>query len=146
MAVLHGLTDFSDSTCTTLLEGVSLASLLKGDLAINAHNSSDPSVYTACGNIPGKADTVTIALNEQSDSGQSGWATLSTRGSDTEVVLSLSSGEMESKLVHIHEGSCGDTLGGVLHGLTDFSDGTSVTLLKGVTMERLIVVGLQFCQ
>ena len=131
--VLHGLTDFSGGTSTTLVESVSLDSLLQGNLAINSHNINDPSVYTACGNIPSKADTVTIALNPQNDSGQSGWATLTARGSDTEVVLSLSPGAMESKLVHIHEGACGnDTLGGVLHGLTDFSGGTSSTLLDGV--------------
>ena len=135
--VEHSLTNFANGSSTTLLEGVSLESLLTGGFAINAHNSTDPSVYTACGNIPGKADTITIALNEDNDSGQSGWATLTARGDDTEVVLSLSEGAMVSELVQIHSGACGPDLGGVEHSLTNFTDGRSMTLLEGVSFKSL---------
>ena len=50
--VAYGLTDFTGGNSTTTLEGVSLESLLTGGFAVNAHNSEDPSVYPACGNIP----------------------------------------------------------------------------------------------
>ena len=140
--VEHDLTNFANGASTTLLVGVSLESLLTGSLAINAHNSSDPGVYTACGNIPGKADTLTIALNEDHDSGQSGWATLMARGDDTEVVLSLSEGAMVSELVHIHSGACGPDLGGVEHDLTNFANGASTTLLVGVSLESLLTGSL----
>ncbi len=46
------VTNFSGESSTTLLDGVSLSSLLNGDRAINAHNADDASVYTACANLP----------------------------------------------------------------------------------------------
>ena len=50
--VAHGLTDFTGGDSTTTLEGVSLESLSTGGFTVNAHNSEDPSEYTAGGNIP----------------------------------------------------------------------------------------------
>ena len=47
-----------------------------GDFAINSHKVGEPPVYTACGNIPTKSESVTIALGAQNDSDQSGLATL----------------------------------------------------------------------
>jgi plastocyanin len=51
--VVHPLTDLDQGTSATLLEGVSLNSLLTGDFAVNSHSAEDSSVYTACGNLPG---------------------------------------------------------------------------------------------
>jgi plastocyanin len=83
-------------------------------------------------------DVVAIALNEQNDSGQNGIATLTAQGDDTEVVLSLSEGTMETSAVHIHNGQCGPgDLGGVVHPLTNITNGTSATLLEGVSLEGL---------
>ena len=44
-------------------------------------------------------------------------------------MLSLPPGNVQLELVHIHSGSCGnDTLGGVVHGLTNIGpSGSSVT-------------------
>ncbi len=71
----------------------------------------------------------TLALKELNDSGQSGWAALRAKGDQTEVVLSLLSGTLNTELVHIHSGSCGaDTLGGVEHGLTSFVDGSGFSV------------------
>jgi len=69
--------------------------------------------------------TVLIALDELNNSSQAGWAKLTAKGDDTEIVLSLSTGNMVSKMVskavHIHAGQC-DSLGGVAHALTgDFA-------------------------
>ena len=50
--VAYGLTDFTDWDSETMLEDVSLESLLTVGFAINAHYEEDPSVYTACSNIP----------------------------------------------------------------------------------------------
>ena len=50
--VANGLTDFADGNSESMLADVSLESLLTGGFAINAHNVKDPSVYTACGDIP----------------------------------------------------------------------------------------------
>ena len=137
-APVHVLTSFSDGMSSSVLTGVSFDDLLTGDFAINAHSNDDPGVYTACGNIPAKLNSVTIVLGELSDSGQSGFATLTSRGDDTEVVASLSEGAMTSGLVHIHSGQCGVNLGAPAHILTSFSGGSSVTLLKDVSLTTLL--------
>ncbi len=73
-------------------------------------------------------DVLLIALNALNSSGQNGWAMLTAKGAQTEVVLSLSAGAMESDLVHIHTGPCGPTLGRVDYDLTSFAaDGASST-------------------
>ena len=124
--VAHGLTSFaggSGASKTTV--DASLGSLRTGDFAINTHQMGNPGTYTSCGNLPIEADALTISLNEMTASGQSGWATLTARGSKTEVVLSLSPGTMQTELVHIHTGSCGeDNLGGDAYGLTSFAGGS----------------------
>ena len=126
--VEHGLTNFTDGSGPSLtIIPASLASLLTGGFAVNTHELDNASVYSSCGNIPAAADTISVALSEMNDSGQSGWATLTSRGGQTEVVLAATAGI--SELNHIHEGSC-DTLGGVAHGLTNMADGASVTTVE----------------
>ena len=123
--VVHELNSFVDgsgSSVTTI--DASLDSLQTGDFAINSHKGGEPAVYTACGNVPSAGDAVTISLDELDGSGQSGWATLIDRGDTTGVVLYLSPGTLETELVHIHDGQCGDTLGGVVHELTSFVGGS----------------------
>ena len=140
--VIHPLTSFTGGSgqSTTTLTGVSLSSLLTGGMAINSHQTQNAGIYTACGNIPAAGDSITIDLNEQNSSGQSGKATLSDRAGDLEVVLSLSAGTMETTAVHIHSGQCGPTLAGVVHPLTSFTGGSgaSVTLLSGVSLDSLL--------
>ena len=122
--VVYGLTSFVDGAgYSATVVDASLASLRNGEMAINAHQAGSPGNYTACGNIPTEAQAVTIALDEMSASGQSGFATLTARGDMTEVVLNISAGAMQTELVHIHTGQCGDALGGVAHGLTSFVGG-----------------------
>ena len=79
------------------------------------------------GDVAPDADLL-IMLGEQNSSGQTGWAALTARGSQTEVVLNVAPGALESELVHIHSGACGnDTLGGVVHGLSKIAGGASAT-------------------
>ena len=49
-------------------------------------------------------DAITIPLQAQNNSGQTGQAAFTTVGDDLEVVLTLSQGARESKLAHIHFG------------------------------------------
>jgi plastocyanin len=137
---VNGLSNIADGMSSTNLEDVSLDSLLTSGFAVNTHNADDPSVYTACGSVPAMSDYVTIALGEMNGSGQSGWATLTRRGDDTEAVLFLSQGTMTSNLVHIHSGQC-DSLGSITNPLTSFADGVSVTLLEGVALDSLLTGG-----
>ena len=128
-SVAQGLTSIVDGSSVTGID-MSMSSLRTGDFAINSHQKGNPAVYTTCGNIPTEADSITLALDEQNDSGQSGFATLTARGSQTEVVLNLSSANVMSELVHIHSGRCGnDTLGPVALGLTKIAGGASASTL-----------------
>ena len=83
--------------------------------------------------LPETSDSLAISLGAQNASGQWGTATLTAQGAQTEVVLSLSSGTLQSEAVHIHEGSCdrglaaGTNLGDVAHALTFFSGGSGET-------------------
>ena len=70
-----------------------------------------------------------FALNS---SGQTGLATLTEQGGIIQIALSLDPGSLNSELVHIHVGQCGDSLGGVDYGLASFEGGfgTSTTFLE----------------
>ncbi len=134
--VVHSLASVADGSSVTAVEA-SLADLLAGGFAVNAHDAADPSVYTACGNVPAGADTRTLLLGEQNDSGQRGMATLSARGAVTDVVLRVFPGALESELAHIHGGGCGADLGGVVHPLTKVTGGVSVTEV-GASLAELL--------
>lgn len=126
-AVKYALTNIAGGASVATVDAT-LVSLRSGNFAINSHQKGAPAVYTTCGNIPIEGDALTVALDEQNASGQSGWATLTARGSKTEVVLNLSAGAMESEAVHIHSGSCGNTtLGSVVYSLTNIANGASST-------------------
>ena len=141
----YALNNLSDGESSTVLEGISLESLLTGDFTIIGHHIDSTSLHTAvhtfCGNLPLNSDTLTMPLDQLNASAQFGWATLTDRGEDTEVVVSLSAGNMVSKFVHIHTGQCGATLGGVTYGLTDFTDRVSVSLLEDVSLSSLLTGG-----
>ena len=99
-------------------------------------------VAVACGNQDGSGGTeVEISLDELNGSGQSGTATLTSSGGAIKVVLSIGEGTLKSEKVHIHNGQCGPDLGGVVHGLTDFTDGNSVTTVEGVSLVSLMTGG-----
>ena len=69
-------------------------------------------------------EVVPIDLDELIDSGQSGTATLTEMGSMTLVEVTLSAGALESELVHIHFGQCGNALGDVDITLNPFVGGS----------------------
>ena len=151
-AVVYTLTFFVDGSGSSVSTvHVSLDRLQSGDFAINSHINdytrrrslfpiySDaenleggPAVSTSCGNIPVETDSITIALDELNDSGQSGRATLIARGNQTEVVLALSLGALHTEAVYIHRGPCGnETPGRVAYPLTSLvgAAGSSITTL-----------------
>ena len=64
------------------------------------------SVMVAAGRV------LTLDLAELNDSGQSGTATLTEMGPNTQVVLSLPAGALPTELVHSHLGRGGDDTGG----------------------------------
>lgn len=95
--------------------------------------------------------TLTVAITAQNGSGQTGTATLTQDGSDVNVVIALegpvapaSSGTGTSPAsantpepAHIHDGTCAD-LKGVVYPLTNLVGGSSTTVVKGVTIDKLL--------
>ena len=78
-----------------------------------------------------------INLNEYSDSGQSGTATLTSENGKLKVVLELSGyNSTVPQPAHIHTGRC-PRIGPVVHTLTDVVDDRSETILD-TTFEELI--------
>ncbi|MCI0852240.1 MAG: hypothetical protein J4O01_09330 [Chloroflexi bacterium] len=134
--VVYPLTSLDAGMSATTVD-VSISSLLSGRFAVNAHKSGpEASVYVACGDLPKRADVLTIALSELNSSGQSGTATLVANGSLTDVAVVVTPGAAGvAQPIHIHASSCA-TLGGVEYPLTSVMNGTSLTSVS-VTLESL---------
>src|SRR3954451_14997719 len=71
--------------------------------------------------------SVTIALSPQNNSGQSGTAVLTSEGTGTKVVITLSNAPGPHP-AHIHTGSCPDP-GAVVYPLTSVTNGRSETVV-----------------
>ena len=134
--VVYPLTSLDAGMSATTVD-VSISSLLSGRFAVNAHKSGpEASVYVACGDLPKRADVLTIALSELNSSGQSGTTTLVANGSLTDVAVVVTPGAAGvAQPIHIHASSCA-TLGGVEYPLTSVMNGTSLTSVS-VTLESL---------
>lgn len=77
------------------------------------------------------SDEVVVELAEENGSGESGTATLTAMGDQTQVVLELTNPTTNSQPAHIHEGSCGPALNPEpLHGLTNVIEGRSETVVN----------------
>jgi len=97
-----------------------LATLLAVALAVFA--------LASCGGDDDEAgsDEVTVELSEFEGSGQSGTATLTAEGEQTQVSITIDDPVSESQPAHIHEGSCGADLNPEpAFGLPNVADGTS---------------------
>ena len=133
--IVHALTSFEGGSGASITNvPASLDGLMTGAFAINTHKAGEPGTYTSCGNIAAIGQFLTIILDELDSSGQSGFATLTNRGAQTEVVVTATAGI--SALAHIHEGSC-PTLGGIFLDLSDTSGDTSSTTVDA-TLDSLI--------
>jgi hypothetical protein len=96
--------------------------------------------FVALGQLaPARAatSTLTVTLQEQNGSGESGTATLTQIGGDVQVVIALKSALATPQPAHIHSGVCSD-LGGVANALTNIVGGKSTTLVKGTTIDQLL--------
>ena len=136
--VVYGLTSIVAGSSGTLVDAT-LASLRAGNFAVNVHKSgAEIGTYTACGNLSG-AEYLTISLDELDGSGQSGEATLTAAGSQTTVIVKVTAGDPSNdpQPVHIHSGSCGTGLGGMVYGLTSIVAGES-TKTVDATLASLI--------
>jgi len=84
-----------------------------------------------------EAESITVNLNQYSDSGQSGTARLTEHGGMLRVELNLSGYEAQSpQPAHIHTGLC-PRIGPVIFALNDVVDGKSTTELE-TTLDDLL--------
>jgi hypothetical protein len=83
------------------------------------------------------AKTVTVKLDEQNGSGESGTATLTAEGSSTKVVLELENPvSPDPQPAHIHKGTCAELDPTPLYPLTNVEGGKSETTVN-VALEEL---------
>ena len=81
--------------------------------------------------------TVTIELDAQNDSGESGTATLTADGATTRVVLALENPASDSpQPAHIHKGTCADLDPAPAYPLANVTAGASDTTVE-VPLEEL---------
>lgn len=81
--------------------------------------------------------TLTVTMNPQNNSGESGTATLTQVSGGVQVVLAIKGGPATAQPVHIHTGTCAD-LKGVVYPLTSVTAGASTTVVKGITIDQLL--------
>ncbi len=133
----YPLTDVKDGKSETTVNA-SLSDLLNGGYAINVHKSaSDLPTYVVCGDIPKVgSNEITIHLNQQSASGESGTATLTAAGNQTKVAVNLTGQPAGAdQPSHIHEGSCTNLNPAPKYPLTDIKDGKSETTVNASLSE-----------
>ena len=134
LIVDQGDDSFAGETITFLLGGYSA-----DQSATWSQGGGDELTLSAASSQAVVGEVVSIALDEQNDSGQTGTATLTEINSTIRVVLALLAGTSETELVHIHNGQCGsDTLGGVDFPLTSFVGGSGdSTTTVDITLAHL---------
>lgn len=75
-------------------------------------------------------NSVTVPLNTENSSGETGTATLTAMGNQTQVVLTMTGGPATLQPDHIHAGQCGATLNPVpKYPLTPLVNGKSTTMV-----------------
>jgi hypothetical protein len=80
---------------------------------------------------------VTVKLQAQNGSGETGTATLTQKGSDVVVHLTITKGTGDAQPAHIHPGTCANLDPKPKYPLTNVVDGESLTTIKGVKLADL---------
>jgi Cu/Zn superoxide dismutase len=81
--------------------------------------------------------SLTVPIKAQNDSGEIGSATLTQKGSDVLVTLTLTGGSTDPQPAHIHLGTCAKLDPAPKYPLSNVADGKSVTTVKGVNLTDL---------
>ena len=111
LAIVTAGSVLASSHVGTLQPGGGTITFAGGDVTVKAPDGAT-SAAVDIGYFPESSDSIAIPLGGANDSGQSGWATLTANGAQTDVAVTLSAGVLESELMHIHQGSCANP-GGV---------------------------------
>jgi hypothetical protein len=87
--------------------------------------------------VTAATNTLTVTLNALSNSGETGTATLTQVTGGVQVVLAIKGAPSTAQPAHIHTGTCAD-LKGVVYPLTSVTNGSSTTVVKGITIDQLL--------
>ncbi len=82
-------------------------------------------------------NTLTVTLNAENNSGETGTATLTQETGGVQVVLAIKGAPATAQPAHIHTGTCAE-LKGVVYPLTSVTNGSSTTVVKGITIDQLL--------
>ena len=104
-----------------------IGDMMAGESSTWAAGLSEPLHLTAMAVLEGPS--IMASLYEIGHSGSSGMATLTEIGEETRVEFSVNPGATMSGAAHIHNGSCGEGLGDIVHDLTSVEDGMSMTMV-----------------
>lgn len=78
-----------------------------------------------------------VTMNGQNDTGQDGTATLTQKGDDLEVKVTIKQGaDTGDQPAHIHKGSC-PGLGDIVKGLNPIVKGESTTILSKTRLDEV---------
>lgn len=98
-------------------------------LGVSGCGGDDQEPATSPEATTAEQEAVTVELSEQSDSGQSGQATLTPQEGQTRVAIELDNPPSVPQPVHIHEGTCDDLNPAPEYPLENLTDGTSETVV-----------------
>jgi hypothetical protein len=87
--------------------------------------------------VTAATSTLTVTMNAQNNSGETGTATLTQVTDGVQVVLAIKGAPSTAQPAHIHTGTCAD-LKGVVYPLTSVTNGSSTTVVKGITIDQLL--------
>ncbi len=82
--------------------------------------------------------TLTIEMKALNGSNETGSATLTQQDDGVKVVVTLKNAPAADQPTHIHAGTCGKINAAPEWPLTSLSNGTSTSVVKGVTMAQLL--------
>lgn len=80
---------------------------------------------------------LTVQMSAQNASGQDGTAVLTQTPAGLQVVVSVKNGTAAAQPAHIHPGTCAKLNPAPQYPLTSLTNGTSTTVLTGVTLAQL---------
>jgi CHRD domain len=83
------------------------------------------------------AKPVTVTMNAQNGSGETGTATLTQSGADIVVKIDIKNGTSAAQPAHIHEGTCAKLNPAPKYPLTNVVDGKSTSTLKDMKLSSL---------
>jgi hypothetical protein len=82
--------------------------------------------------------TLTVTLNAQNSSGETGTAVLTQTADGVQVVVTLKGAPADAQPAHIHAGTCDKLNPSPMWPLTSLSSGTSTTVVKGTTIDQML--------